>query len=77
MVMARQASTAETRLIHYELAGRYSLKAATFASLVFALKAPPAESGRASLHLRERATDLHAAGDRPAPIAFDLPGETS
>jgi hypothetical protein len=27
MTMARNASTAEARLIHYEMAGRYSLKA--------------------------------------------------
>ena len=28
MAMARKAATAETRLIHYELAGRYSIRAA-------------------------------------------------
>jgi hypothetical protein len=28
MVAARAAATAESRLIHYELAGRYSLRAA-------------------------------------------------
>ena len=28
MVMAREAATAEARLIHYDLAGRYSVKAA-------------------------------------------------
>ena len=31
MAMAREAKTGETRLIHYEMAGRYSIKAATSA----------------------------------------------
>jgi len=29
VAMARAASTAESRLIHYEMAGRYSLRAAS------------------------------------------------
>jgi hypothetical protein len=51
MRMARAAATSQARLIHYELAGRYSIKAA--ASLPFLLpRQGPASAGeRAVLHL--------------------------
>jgi hypothetical protein len=45
--MAREAASAEARLIHYELAGRYSIKAA---ECVAAGKAT-ADPERAMLHL--------------------------
>ena len=75
MAMARKASSAETRLIHYEMAGRYSIKAATSASFIFALEVAPAENERATLHLREPIGDFQAPHERPGSIACDLPGE--
>ena len=54
--MARGASDAKVRLIHYELAGRYSIKAASCPP--FMQPAPAAREARATLHL-------------PAPPAFD------
>ncbi|MEA3062566.1 MAG: hypothetical protein QOJ94_2347 [Sphingomonadales bacterium] len=45
--MARGAASAEARLIHYELAGRYSIKAAQ----CVAAGKPAADAERAMLHL--------------------------
>jgi hypothetical protein len=45
--MARGAASAEARLIHYELAGRYSIKAAQ----CLAAGKPTADAERAMLHL--------------------------
>jgi hypothetical protein len=52
MGMAREAASAEARLIHYDLAGRYSIKAAQCPP--FAAPASQRASGgeRAVLHLR-------------------------
>jgi hypothetical protein len=51
MLMARSASSAEVRLIHYDLAGRYSIMAANaLASMPPPTKAP-AEDEQVSLHL--------------------------
>jgi hypothetical protein len=47
MGMARGAASAEARLIHYELAGRYSIQAAQ----CVAAGKPAADSERAMLHL--------------------------
>ncbi|MEA3040297.1 MAG: hypothetical protein QOE79_2810 [Sphingomonadales bacterium] len=47
MGMARGAASAEARLIHYDLAGRYSIKAAE----CVAAARPAAEAERAMLHL--------------------------
>jgi len=44
--MARGAATAEARLIHYDLAGRYSVRAAQSAAF-----APPGQPEGARLHL--------------------------
>ena len=46
MGMARGAATAEARLIHYDLAGRYSVRAAQSAPF-----APPGQPEGARLHL--------------------------
>ena len=51
MAMAREASTAESRLAHYELAGRYSIKAAHCPPFLLVQKARPIEAGRPVLHL--------------------------
>ncbi len=48
MAMARNAASSEARLIHYELAGRYSLKAA-FAPFMLPHKGPATEGEREAL----------------------------
>ena len=52
--MARGASTAKVRLIHYELAGRYSVMAASCPP--FMVPAPATAGARAVLHLPGPAT---------------------
>ncbi len=51
MEMARTASCAEARLKHYELAGRYSIKAAHCPPFLLVPMAPAADAGRPILHL--------------------------
>jgi hypothetical protein len=51
VAMARGASSAEARLIHYELAGRYSIKAAQCAPFMLPATAPATEGERATLAL--------------------------
>jgi hypothetical protein len=68
MEMAREASTAEARLIHYDLAGRYSIKAAQF-PLPGALLSQRAASGeRPVLRLRR---------PKRAPLHLPREGEGS
>ena len=57
MTAARAASTAEARLIHYDLAGRYSLKAAV-ALPFLAARVPAADGARPTLHLPDPAASL-------------------
>ena len=54
MAMARTASSAEARLIHYELAGRYSLKAAHGPPFLAVRKEPASQGEQAALRLPER-----------------------
>ena len=56
--MARGASTAEVRLIHYELAGRYSVKAASCPPFMRPDPAPATRCARPVLHLPGPATPL-------------------
>ena len=49
MKMARGAATAEARLIHYDLAGRYSVKAAQFPPFAVPANLPPAAGERVAL----------------------------
>jgi hypothetical protein len=49
--MARQATSAEARLIHYELAGRYSIKAAQCGPFLLPRETRSSEGERAVLHL--------------------------
>jgi phosphoheptose isomerase len=49
--MARGASSAQARLIHYELAGRYSVKAAQCPAFILADQVSAAADSRAELHL--------------------------
>ena len=59
MGMAKDATSAEARLIHYEMAGRYSIKAAQCAPFIFT-RAASSEGERAALQ---------------APAPFDSPPE--
>jgi hypothetical protein len=51
MRMARAAASAEARLIHYELAGRYSIKAAMTPPFMLPREGPATTGERAALHL--------------------------
>ena len=48
---ARDAATAESRLVHYELAGRYSIKAAHSPPFLLVRKAPATVGEAAALRL--------------------------
>ena len=81
MTMAQTAATAEARLIHYDLAGRYGIRAAQ--SHPSPLPAALAVGERAVLHLRDPAspatpelTRSHepAPGNSPARRKPDEPG---
>ena len=51
MKMARRATTAQSRLIHYDLAGRYSIKAANALPFLLDRKGPATTGERAALRL--------------------------
>lgn len=51
MTMARDAATSEARLIHYELAGRYSIKAAHCLPFMLPGKGPATPGEREALRL--------------------------
>ena len=51
MAMARGAATAESRLIHYELAGRYSIRAAHCPPFMMPANRPAAQDERETLHI--------------------------
>jgi hypothetical protein len=63
---ARGAATAESRLIHYDLAGRYSVKAAGCLPFLLASGEPATAGARAVLHLPEPAA-ANLDGDFGAP----------
>jgi hypothetical protein len=71
MRMAREAATAEARLIHYDLAGRYSIMAAQ--CLPFAAPAGQRAAGgeRAVLHLPQ------PEARSPAPVYLRSESERS
>jgi len=72
MGMARGAVSAEVRLIHYDLAGRYSIKAAQ----CLAAGRPAAEGESAMLHLPKPGSirsGLMAPGAEAGPEARDEP----
>jgi hypothetical protein len=65
MAMARRASSSEARLIHYDMAGRYSIKAA---DCVPFLLAPGAAAGEAqALHALPLPSPSPRPGDRRDP----------
>jgi hypothetical protein len=49
MVMARAATTSEARLIHYELAGHYSVRAVQSLPFMLPRKGPATEGERLAL----------------------------
>ena len=51
MAMARAATTAEARLIHYDLAGRYSIRAAAGIPFMLPAKGPANPGEGAALRL--------------------------
>ena len=51
IAMARAASNSEARLIHYDLAGRYSVKAAVTPPFMLPRQGPATTGERAALHL--------------------------
>lgn len=66
VAMARRATDAETRLIHYQLAGLYSIKAAHCAPFLLNEKGP-STGGEAEA--------LHGPPARPGSIFRPLPNE--
>ena len=65
IAMARLATTAEARLIHYDLAGRYSIKAAYCPSFMVPKKGPATEGERAALHIPLPAAPSQDRGVNP------------
>ena len=51
MAMARHAATSESRLIHYELAGRYSIRAAHCLPFLLPDRGPATDGEREALRL--------------------------
>lgn len=64
IAMARAATSAEARLIHYDLAGRYSVKAAMTPPFMLPRKEPGTEGERALLHLPARSPPPGESGRR-------------
>ena len=63
MARAREALSSEARLIHYELAGRYSIKAAQCSPAVLAASGASSTVKGRTLHLPAPA--LHCPGEEP------------
>lgn len=77
MGMARQATSSETRLIHYEMAGRYSIKAAHCLPFLIVPKGPATEGERAALRLPGDAAAPDGPADRdPTGPRKRRPGES-
>jgi hypothetical protein len=79
MRMARQAATAESRLIHFDMAGRYSIKAANLPPFMMPRTEPAATGERATLHLpnpndRNHGSSFGGKLDPPGGPALDGPG---
>ena len=74
MTMARQASTAESRLIHYDMAGRYSIKAADALPFLVRRKAPATVGEQAALRLPDPREPRSGPIPRPNPPARRKPG---
>jgi len=75
MAMARAAATSEARLIHYDMAGRYSIKAAASLPFLLADKGPATAGELAALHMPGAARPRSAFdfGTRPRPSPSPRP----
>lgn len=69
MAMARDAATAEARLIHFDLAGRYSIMAAQCLPFAVRVALPAAPAERAALSLPE--AGAAPVTQRRPPVAGD------
>jgi hypothetical protein len=67
MQMASEAATSEARLIHYDLAGRYSIKADQFPPFAAPISPPGTRDERPVLH-------LHRPDLRP-PVPLYMPAD--
>ncbi len=69
LAMARSAATSESRLIHYDLAGRCSVKAAIAAPFMLPSRGPVTEGERDALRLPQPLRKIVAppARSRPGP----------
>lgn len=65
--MARAAATSESRLIHYDLAGRCSIKAASVAPFLLPLRSPATEGEREALRQPQPLRKLVAPVGRGRP----------
>ena len=72
--LARQATTAESRLIHYDMAGRYSIKAANALPFLVRRKAPATVGEQAALRLPDPGEPRSGPNSRPNPPARRKPG---
>ena len=61
MRMARQAATAESRLIHFDMAGRYSIKAANVPPFMLPHKGPATTGERTALRLPNPSDRSHGS----------------
>ena len=64
MAMARAATSARARLVHYELAGRYSIRAASCGPFMLPRGGPATEGERAALGLQLPPPPRPDPGDR-------------
>ena len=67
MGMARAATSAEARLIHYDLAGRYSVKAADALPFMLPENGPASDGERTALQIRLPLPSGRAVVERPRP----------
>jgi hypothetical protein len=67
MRMARAATSAEARLIHYDLAGRYSVRAADAVPFMLPHKGPASEGEQAALQMKLLPLPRRAIVERPRP----------
>ena len=72
--LARKAATAESRLIHYEMAGRYSIKAANSLPFLVRHKAPATVGEQAALRLPDPRDPRIGPIPRPNPPMRRKPG---
>jgi len=65
--MARAATSAEARLIHYDLAGRYSVRAADAVPFMLPVAGPASEGEQTALQIHLPPIATRAIVERPRP----------